>query len=242
MPDIFIAPKDKENNPVDDKISIGMKESSNTMEGQKPNNKPEENKKYKFGPKHIEKPHTKNPLAAFAYYPEQVRFETQEDQEEIVFLLRRHVITNLPWIFLSFIFLIAPFFIVGSFKFITPFDIPVQFIIAGSIIWYSLVISFIFMNFINWYFNVYILTNERIVDVDFVNLTYKQVASAPIGNVQDVTFKLGGVIRTIFNFGDVFIQTAGEERNFDFDAVPKPDQVARGILKIVETHHGNNNI
>ena len=41
---------------------------------------------------------------------------------------------------------------------------------------------------------------------------------------------MGGVIRTVFNYGDVYIQTAAEVPAFEFLAVPKPDRVA-GILQ-----------
>jgi hypothetical protein len=47
---------------------------------------------------------------------------------------------------------------------------------------------------------------------------------------------MGGVVRTIFNYGDVLIQTASEVPNFEFLAVPKPDQVVKVLqdLRIEE--------
>jgi hypothetical protein len=88
--------------------------------------------------------------------------------------------------------------------------------------------------FINWFFNVYIVTNERIVDVDFINILYKQVSSTRLNLIQDVTVKTGGVVRAFFDYGDVFVQTAGTEANFDFHAVPHPQQVAHEIEKLME--------
>ena len=52
-------------------------------------------------------------------------------------------------------------------------------------------------------FNVYIVTDERIIDIDFYNLIYKEVSDANIDKIQDVTYKMGGVVRTLFNYGDV---------------------------------------
>ena len=44
---------------------------------------------------------------------------------------------------------------------------------------------------------------------------------------------MGGVARTIFNYGDVFIQTAAEVSEFDFLAVPNPDKVAKIIEDLI---------
>ena len=57
---------------------------------------------------------------------------------------------------------------------------------------------------------------------------------ANIDKIQDVTYKMGGVIRTLFNYGDVMIQTASEVPNFDFLAVPYPDKVAK-VLQDLRT-------
>ena len=78
-----------------------------------------------------------------------------------------------------------------------------------------------------WFFNVYIVTTERVVDVDFYNLIYKKVSDADLIKIQDVSYNQGGVLRTLLNYGDVNIQTAGEVTNFDFEAVPQPDRVAK---------------
>jgi hypothetical protein len=85
-----------------------------------------------------------------------------------------------------------------------------------------------------WYFNVYIVTNERIIDVDFFYLLYNKVSSTRIDRLQDVSYKLGGVVRAVFDFGDVFVQTAGSEPNFDFLSVPHPETVVRKIVELME--------
>ena len=85
-----------------------------------------------------------------------------------------------------------------------------------------------------WYFNVNIVTDERIIDIDFYHLIYKDVTEAKIDKVQDVNYKTVGVLRTIFNMGDVLIQTASEIPNIDFTAIPKPDKVVK-VLQDLRT-------
>lgn len=176
----------------------------------------------------------KQPLLAYVANPVGMHFESQGEEEEVVLLLRRHIVTNLPWLAAGFIMFIAPAIIFPLLSFFNPIDLPFRFQFVFTVFWYVLTFGTTLMGFLNWYFNVYIVTNERIVDVDFIHLLYRQISSTRIVRIQDVTYKVGGVIRAIFDYGDVFIQTAGTEKNFEFDAVPHPEMVAKKLLALME--------
>ncbi len=174
-------------------------------------------------------------LSSFITYPDNVHFDTQTDEEQIIFLLRKHLITNIPWLILTlFLILVPPIILPLIFVHGLLPLFPANFVLVFNIFWYLAVFGFALVNFISWYFNVYIVTNERIIDVDFIQLLYKQMSSTRIGRIQDLTYKLGGVVRAIFDYGDVFIQTAGDEPNFDFEAVPHPEQVVRTLSELTE--------
>jgi hypothetical protein len=175
-----------------------------------------------------EKP-TRNPLSAYMVKPK-VHFETQERREKIILLLRRHWVTNLGWALIALTLVVMPVFwaIVPAFDFF-----PTRFQIMILVMWYLMVIAFIFEHFLSWYYNVYIITDERIVDVDFYSLLYKEISETKIENIQDFTFIMGGVLRSMLNYGTVFIQTAGEKRQFDFEDVPHPDLVAKILNELI---------
>ena len=77
------------------------------------------------------------------------------------------------------------------------------------------------------------MTNKRVVDIDWVNLLYRQVSEAQLEKIQDVTYKMSGILDSFFNFGSVFIQTAGPDPNFEFESVPNPDLVVRKINELL---------
>lgn len=166
----------------------------------------------------------RKPLSSFLMCPERVHFETREEEEKVVLFLRKHFITNIPWMFIGVIMLFVPT-IVSMTGFLN--SIPNNFHFIFNLIWYLITMAYILENFITWFFNVYIITDERIVDIDFYNLIYKEVSDANLDRIEDVSYKMGGVVRTLFNYGDVLIQTAAEVTNFDFLAVPYPDKVAK---------------
>lgn len=177
-------------------------------------------------------------LADFLVRPKRVNFETQEEKEEVILLLRQHWVTNLFWIFLCLLMIVFPLVFWGlGLKGAIDF-LPGRFLLAGAMFWYVLVYSFFLVKFLSWYFNVYIVTDERVVDVDFYNLLYKQVSSTRIAKIQDVTYRVTGAFASFFNYGDVYIQTAGAEINFEFMRVPKPAVVARTIAEMMEKEEG----
>lgn len=178
-------------------------------------------------------------LSAYLLRPDHVRFDTQAEQEQIILLLRKHWVTNLSWLLVTFILVVSPSLIFPFLMLRVDLPIfPANLLLVLTILWYLFTFGFAFVNFITWYFNVYIVTNERVIDVDFYQLLYKKLASTRISRVQDVTYKLGGVIRSLFNFGDVFIQTAGTEENFSFEAVPHPETVVRQLSDLMEKTEG----
>ncbi len=166
----------------------------------------------------------RRPLASFLMRPHGVSFETREDEEQIILFLRKHFVTNVPWIFISFVMFLVPTVVTSTNILST---VPANFRFIFMMIWYLVSVAYTLESFLTWFFNVYIITDERIVDVDFYNLTYKEVSDANLDKIEDVTYKMGGVIRTLFNYGDVLIQTAAEVTNFDFLAVPYPDKVVK---------------
>jgi uncharacterized membrane protein YdbT with pleckstrin-like domain len=172
----------------------------------------------------------KNPVASFVPLPQKVKFETQEKEEKIVLLLRRHWITNAGWILTGILMIFAPAIcrVVPLIAFL-----PDRFKIIVLVIWYLLVLAFIFENFLIWFFNVYIITDERIVDVDFYSLAYRRISDAQIERIQDITYRTGGFLKSVFDYGDIFIQTAGGKAELEFESVPKPDKVVRVLNQLI---------
>jgi hypothetical protein len=111
--------------------------------------------------------------------------------------------------------------------------LPPNFQVMTMVAWYLLTLGFMIEQFLNWYFNVFIVTDERVIDVDFLNLIYKNVSAAKIDNIEDVTVEMGGAVRALLNFGTVFLQTAAEKTEFEFEDVPQPQRVAKFLNEMI---------
>lgn len=184
----------------------------------------------------IHKTHTRNPFAMFASNPKGVYFENQETGEKIILLLRAHIVTLVPSFLLVAFLLLLPLFAPAVINFLRV-DISGALTNTDTLLiliaWYLFTFGVAFYRFIFWYFNVYILTNERVVDIDFKGVLHKETSFAKLNQIQDVSPKVIGFFGTFFHFGTVFIQTAAERPEFEFHRVEKPEIVAQEILEQV---------
>jgi len=175
-------------------------------------------------------------FGTFHSMPRGLRFESQQEDETIILFLRQHWITNLPWILASILLVIVPTFL---FPLLTTFQIlpdwtPSGFITVIVFGWYLASFSYIFVNFILWYFTVGIVTNERVIDIEFVNILNKKTSETRITKIEDVTERTAGFIRGVFDYGDVYVQTAATATEFHFLAVPHPVEVVKVINQLME--------
>jgi hypothetical protein len=168
-------------------------------------------------------------LHSFCLYPK-VTFESQGQNEQVILVLRAHPVTQLGWIFNTFAFL----FILSVVDVFLP-----QFLTSPQILYFNIfllvmIFSYGWLNFLLWFFNVGIITNERIIDIDYYNVLYKEVSTTRLFKVEEVTTKSGGYLASLFDYGDVFVQTAGEEVNIEFKKIPHPTRVTEIINDLVQ--------
>ena len=176
---------------------------------------------------------------AYIKNPLNHRFEGQDPNEKILLLLRAHPITNIPWITLSIILFIIPF-LASKIALFFGFNlnaVPQTFLLIFLIIDYLLSLLVAYEGFLNWYFNVDLITNEKVVDIDFEHLLYKAVDLAPLGKIEEVDSVTAGIIGTIFNFGNVSIQTAGAKVAIEMKNIPQSATVADLILDLAKVPH-----
>ena len=177
------------------------------------------------------------PLTAFAVNPKDVRFETQEEAEKVILFLRQHFIVNVPWILITLFLFITPTVIFPRLFHAVSLNVtlPASYYVIGTIFWYLATFGFALASFIGWFFNIYIVTDERIVDIDFLYLLYKKFSEAELAKIQDIHYTSGGILATIFNYGDVVVETAGEAPNIIFEAIPFPEKVVETIRELTES-------
>lgn len=164
--------------------------------------------------------------------------------EEIILLLRRHwkILFEYFFLFVVQIFIPLIFFFVGV-KFLewTPqTNTPLTAVlILGASLYYLYIWLFFFHHWIDYYLDLWIVTNERIFNIEQHGLFSRIVSELSIENLQDVTSEIKGKLNTLFDVGEVHIQSAGEEKRFVFEEIPHPQQVASEIMRLHQSLTNN---
>ncbi|MCX6765379.1 MAG: PH domain-containing protein [Candidatus Moranbacteria bacterium] len=159
-------------------------------------------------------------------------FKEIGEQERIIKVIHRHWFDILQQFFIV-IFLVAA--LASGF-----FVLPALFSVFQQNNFYALMLFletifvlfiwiYAFFVWIDYYFDVWIITSERVVNIEQKGLFMRQVSELKFAKIQDVTAEVEGFFPTILNYGDVHIQTAGEEERFIFRQIPDP----YGIKSIV---------
>lgn len=173
---------------------------------------------------------TKNNITAFATKPRHASFDAQLRQEEIALLLRKHPVTQLSKIGLILGGLFFPLVLFSSP--ILSF-MATNYKLATVIGWYLILSGFTLESFLTWYFNVFIITNRRVIDVDFYSMIHKDVSSAKLENIQDMSVVTHGVFASLIDFGTLYIQTAGQKPKIEFENIPHPSKVTKVLNELI---------
>jgi hypothetical protein len=164
----------------------------------------------------------------------QTKFDTQEDGEKVYLLLRSHPFTQIGWVLSSILFFILLFIL----NFFSQSFFNLEQILIFNIFFIVFILSYVLFNILNWYFNVGIITNKRVIDIDFYAVLYKEITNAQLGKIEDTTVKSGGYIESFFDYGSIFVQTAGSEANVEFINIPHPSDAVQIINKLMSKKHG----
>jgi len=165
-------------------------------------------------------------------------FPSQRSKEKVYLLLRRHWFTYAIFLLIT-VLMAAPLVAILIYWFINPdvFDeILINFLVVGISTYSLIIIALLLYGFIDYYLDVYIVTNQRIVDIKQNGFFRREIAELHLHQVQDVKAMVKGAFPTLMHYGDIHIQTAGEKENFFFKSIPHPYRVSKMIVNLHESH------
>lgn len=162
----------------------------------------------------------------------------QRSDEHVILFLRRHWFALLS-IVSAFVLLISvPLAVVWYFLEIVnawlahPVIGPLL-VILGSIYFLSIWL-FAFLEFTDYYLDTWIITNERIINIEQEGLFNRTASELDLAAVQDTTAEIRGIFQTLFTYGQVYVQTAGEKGRFHFKNIDNPEHVKELVTRLVE--------
>lgn len=168
-----------------------------------------------------------------------------QPQEKVQIFLRRHWIELIKIAAYTFMMLLVPAAILAILQF-ADFDVgnhpvwgPATILFLAS---YLLIVFIITITEItDYWLDVWIVTNERIINGEQHGLFNRLVSEVHLEQIQDITSETKGFLETFMTYGDVYIQTAAQRERFRFKNIDNPDAVKIAISQLVtvckNTHH-----
>lgn len=83
----------------------------------------------------------------------------------------------------------------------------------------------------NYYLDVLLITNRRVIDVEQLGLFSRDVAELHLENIVDLHVEIKGFVASFFNYGNLYLQTSSERPQFSMNNVPDPHRVQEMISK-----------
>lgn len=157
-----------------------------------------------------------------------------DKEEKIVLKVHRHWFFLLTHAVLLLAVLALP---VIAYKVLVTHDI----LVAGSItvpvgwalfsLWTLFGWTMYFKFWTLYWLDIWVVTNKRLIDIDYRRLFDRDIAIMDLDKIQDVTVRVTGVLGNLLKFGSVAVQTAGESREFVIDQIAHPEALRDAILK-----------
>lgn len=155
--------------------------------------------------------------------------------EQIILMARRH------WFFVVIDLLkpallgLLPWFIAFALAF---FNLSIVNAQAFSTLFWYFAWLFWFLCFcwgvliwLDWYLDLWILTNQKIIDIQQMGLFKRLIMTYGIDNIQGVSVKTEGPLAAFFKYGDAEIKIAGQADAVAFRRIPRPQTVQDKILQ-----------
>jgi len=158
------------------------------------------------------------------------------ENEKIVLMKRRHwfvifaeaitfaLMALLPVVGIIILTTIFPEIIDSLFPYIA-------FIAFCFFAWLILIWMLFFIAWTNYYLDILLVTNKRIIDIEQIGLFSRDVAELRLENIQDIKVEAVGIIQSFLKMGNLHIQTAGQNKEVSFKNIPQAYEVKNVISK-----------
>jgi membrane protein YdbS with pleckstrin-like domain len=175
-----------------------------------------------------------------------------EEGENIVRVVRRHYFVILPFITILVISSVAPIiliqFLLSDFLQLS-LDVRLsisnfisEWKVFGYSIWLLILWVVFFIEWTDYYLDVWILTDRRIVDIEQKGFFNREVTSLTYHRIQDITVETRGIIETLFKFGTLHVQTAGSNREILIRDAMHPEEARSLMLSLQQKYRQKHNL
>jgi len=102
----------------------------------------------------------------------------------------------------------------------------------GTAMLYLITWLYSFFVWVDYFLDIWIITSARVINVEQKGFFARSTSELDYTHIQDVESEIQGIIQTIFNYGDVYVQTAGSQGKFMFRHVGRPEKIKTLVMHL----------
>ncbi len=162
-----------------------------------------------------------------------IQFPGQRDNEDVKKLVRKHWIIDIKvgavFVLLCFI----PIIIVLLALMFLWNGVWTEWLLIGLlsfVVYLLFMVLIVYVKWLNEELDLIIVTNERVISHDQIDLFHREICETTLNQIQDVRGVENGLFASLLHYGELEIQTAAKDIAFAIKNVDSPYQVAREIL------------
>jgi uncharacterized membrane protein YdbT with pleckstrin-like domain len=153
-------------------------------------------------------------------------FADQFDDEEVLYVFHKHMVVMRKGLVFG---LLGP--LVGVIPAAVKPDLGLGFFFGGLLAGFVLGFLIFLPSWIGWHFSIFILTDQRFIQITQKGLFHRAVADLGLAQIQSVNYEISGLQETLLGFGTIKMQTyVGDLVIHD---VHHPNKVQKRILNIL---------
>jgi len=159
-------------------------------------------------------------------------FLGQREDEEVVLIMFKHWFVVVAPMLKAIIIILLSFAIpiwLHFAKFIFTYGITTVLYYFWMVFW----VGYMVYQYINWYRDQFIITTQRLINIDQRSLLHRRVAEVELDKIQNITHIIKGLSPTMFNFGTVIVQSAGAN-DLMLEQISNPALIQEDITRLVK--------
>lgn len=153
-------------------------------------------------------------------------FADQFDDEEVLYVFHRHPVVMRKGLVLA---MFGP--LIGIMPAAIKPELGFSFFFGGLAAGFILGILCFLPSWIGWHFSIFIITNQRFIQISQKGMFHRAVADIGLSQIQSVNYEVSGLQETLLGFGTIKMQTyVGDVTIHD---VHHPGKIQKKFLNIL---------
>lgn len=165
--------------------------------------------------------------------PKPKYFHDQMEDEEVLFVFRKHPVVMRKGLLLGLVALLIGPVVTMVLTFARPNNPPTM-----TFFFLSIAVSFViglilmFPSWITWFYSVFIVTDQRMIQITQKGMFNRSVVDLGLNQIQMVNYEVAGLQQTLLGFGTIVMQTyLGDLVIHDIHHPAKIQKKLLGILR-----------